>query len=72
MRLLCLGSKLFFLTGMYGKNNIEAAFIDQILDTVLELSNAGFPFFTEKDEEKKVNKLYSRTSMTPHHENMPI
>ena len=43
-------------TGLYGKTNLEAAFIDQILDTVLDLMKAAMPVFFEKDETKKVNK----------------
>ena len=43
-------------SGLYGKTNLEAAYIDQILDTVLDLINAIMPVFFEKDEAKKVNK----------------
>ena len=39
---------------LYGKNNLEAAFIDQITETLRDLGNAGIKWFSEKDETKKV------------------
>ena len=45
-------------TDLYGKNNLESAFIDQIMDTILDLNNAGMnegkPYHRGEDEAKKV------------------
>ena len=43
---------------LYGKNNLEAAQIDIILDTLLDLNNRGLrqgkPYFREDDQQKQV------------------
>ena len=36
----------------YGKNNLEAAYIDQILDTITDLINTAIPYVIEKHENK--------------------
>ena len=45
---------LSYISELYGKNNLEAAFIDEIIDTLLDLQKEGLPAFFEKDEAKKV------------------
>ena len=47
---------LLCFTELYGKNNLEAAFIDQITETLRDLVFiAGHSWFSEKDETKKVH-----------------
>ena len=43
----------------YGKNNLEKAYIDQILDTIQDLAIAATPYILEKHENKakKVNLI---------------
>ena len=47
----------FFIPDFYGKNNLEKAYIDQILDTIQDLAIAATPYILEKHENKakKVN-----------------
>ena len=49
---------LCILLEFYGKNNLEAAFIDQILDTLQDLVTAAIPYLVEskQDKDKKVKK----------------
>ena len=44
------------LLEFYGKNNLEAAYIDQILDTLQDLVTAAIPYLVEskQDKDKKV------------------
>ena len=43
---------MYFLPDFYGKNNLEAAYIDQILDTITDLINTAIPYVIEKHENK--------------------
>ena len=49
----------FFMPDFYGKNNLEKAYIDQILDTIQDLAIAATPYILEKHENKakKVNLI---------------
>ena len=47
-----------FVSGMYGKNSLEGAYIDQILDTFTDLIDKAIPYFIEKDEALKVSKTF--------------
>ena len=52
-------SMYFFMPDFYGKNNLEKAYIDQILDTIQDLAIAATPYILEKHENKakKVNLI---------------
>ena len=43
----------------YGKNNLDAAYIDQILDTLQDLVTAAIPYLVEskQDKDKKVKEM---------------
>ena len=46
---------------LYGSNNLEAAQIDVVLDTLLDLNNKGLaigPYFMEKDQAKQVSSFF--------------
>ena len=51
---------LCILLEFYGKNNLEAAYIDQILDTLQDLVTAAIPYMVEskQDKDKKVKTAY--------------
>ena len=56
----------------YGKNNLEAAFIDQILDTLQDLVTAAIPYLVEskQDKDKKVKKMPIILFFNSAHENL--
>ena len=60
LRICVLNNKLnlCILLEFYGKNNLEAAYIDQILDTLQDLVTAAIPYLVEskQDKDKKVKK----------------
>ena len=59
---------LCILLEFYGKNNLEAAYIDQILDTLQDLVTAAIPYMVESklDKDKKVkNSLLFYSLIVP-------
>ena len=49
---------ILWFSDLYGSNNLEAAQIDVVLDTLLDLNNRGLkigPWFREQDETKQVS-----------------
>ena len=44
----------FLLSEFYGQTHLEAAFIDVILDTLVDMGDKAIPYLLEKDATKKV------------------
>ena len=61
---------MFILLDFYGKNNLEAAYIDQILDTLQDLVTAAIPYLvtSKQDKDKKVTLPSLHYSVVPHSE----
>ena len=43
-----------YFTEFYGKNNLEATYIDLIFDTFQDLLSKAMPYLNEDDNDKKV------------------
>ena len=53
-------SFFFLLSEFYGQTHLEAAFIDVILDTLVDMGDKAIPYLLEKDATKKVmNTCYN-------------
>ena len=57
-----LDSLIFFLTELYGKDNIEAMQIDAVIETASDIRTAVSALFSETDEAKKVWGIWDQTN----------
>ena len=66
--------KMFILLEFYGKTNLEAAYIDQILDTLQDLVTAAIPYLvtSKQDKDKKVTLPFLYYSVIPHRERTSV